>query len=156
LHAAGLDYEIKLKSELEIMTMHNKLDGTRIDSPEHMVIEQGAQLSQILDKSGARPLAPCRLASDTDHCDGGIAALEDPTNFSASRAARDSYRWVHDCRHARRYRRKNCFFAGRGDDILKCWFRQQRTSSAETLRADVCSKQREIASTRHYGEVSCS
>jgi uncharacterized membrane protein len=47
--AAGLDYEINLKSELEIMALHDKLDGLRIDRIEQMLAEQQIQLRLILD-----------------------------------------------------------------------------------------------------------
>jgi uncharacterized membrane protein len=46
--AAGLDYEINLKAELEIMTLHDKLDALRIDRLDQMLGEQQEQLRQIL------------------------------------------------------------------------------------------------------------
>lgn len=52
--SAGLDYEVNLKSELEIMTLHDKLDALRIDRLEQMLAEQQDQLRQILDSVGDR------------------------------------------------------------------------------------------------------
>lgn len=50
--AAGLDYEINLKSELEIMTLHDKLDALRIERLEQMLEEQQVQLRRILEAVG--------------------------------------------------------------------------------------------------------
>lgn len=47
--SAGLDYEVNLKSELEIMTLHDKLDALRIDRLEQMLAEHRDQLRDILD-----------------------------------------------------------------------------------------------------------
>ena len=47
--SAGLDYEVNLKSELEIMTLHDKLDRLRIDRLEQMLDEQQVQLRRILE-----------------------------------------------------------------------------------------------------------
>ncbi len=50
--SAGLDYEINLKCELEIMTLHDKLDALRVDRLEQMLAEQQAQLRRILNLAG--------------------------------------------------------------------------------------------------------
>jgi uncharacterized membrane protein len=50
--SAGLDYEVNLKSELEIMTLHDKLDALRIDRLEQMLEEQKAKLCEIVDLVG--------------------------------------------------------------------------------------------------------
>lgn len=49
---AGLDYEINLKCELEIMTLHDKLDALRIDRLEQMLGEQQDKLQHILELVG--------------------------------------------------------------------------------------------------------
>ena len=48
--SAGLDYEINLKAELEIMALHDKLDALRIDRLEAMLREQSEQLGQLVGK----------------------------------------------------------------------------------------------------------
>lgn len=48
--AAELDYEINLKAELEIMTLHDKLDGLRINRLELMLVEQGDRIDKVFDK----------------------------------------------------------------------------------------------------------
>jgi uncharacterized membrane protein len=52
--AAGLDYEINLKAELEIMALHEKLDQIRVGHLEEMLSWQQAQLQAVLNaiKSG--------------------------------------------------------------------------------------------------------
>lgn len=45
--SAGLDYEINLKAELEIMTLHEKLDALRIDRIEALLRRQGAVLDRL-------------------------------------------------------------------------------------------------------------
>lgn len=50
--SAGLDYEINLKCELEIMTLHDKLDALRIDRVEEMLEAQQGQLRRILELAG--------------------------------------------------------------------------------------------------------
>jgi uncharacterized membrane protein len=52
--SAELDYEVNLKSELEIMTLHDKLDALRIDRLEQMLVEQQSELRRILDSLGGR------------------------------------------------------------------------------------------------------
>jgi uncharacterized membrane protein len=42
--AAGLDYEINLKAEIEIMSLHEKLDQIRV---EHLEAIQKAQQEQL-------------------------------------------------------------------------------------------------------------
>lgn len=37
--SAGLDYEVNLKAELDIMTLHDKRDAPRIDRLEQMLDE---------------------------------------------------------------------------------------------------------------------
>ena len=46
--AAGLDYEINLKAELEIMALHDKLDALRIERLEDMVEMQGKDLRRLV------------------------------------------------------------------------------------------------------------
>ncbi|MEO7411101.1 MAG: DUF1003 domain-containing protein [Sphingomicrobium sp.] len=46
--AAGLDYEINLKSELEIMALHDKLDALRVDHIVQLLTDQQDQLCQII------------------------------------------------------------------------------------------------------------
>lgn len=46
--AAGLDYEVNLKAELEIMALHDKLDALRIERLEEMLQEQADQLRVIM------------------------------------------------------------------------------------------------------------
>lgn len=50
--AAGLDYEVNLKAEVEIMALHDKLDRIRLDHLETMI----ERLSDKLDDLGARPV----------------------------------------------------------------------------------------------------
>jgi uncharacterized membrane protein len=45
--AAGLDYEVNLKAELEIMAVHEKLDGLRIDRLHALVEKQHAMLEAL-------------------------------------------------------------------------------------------------------------
>jgi uncharacterized membrane protein len=47
--AAGLDYEVNLKAEIEIMALHEKLDQIRIGHLEQMLTEQQTQLQSILE-----------------------------------------------------------------------------------------------------------
>lgn len=44
---AGLDYEINLKAELEIMALHEKLDALRIDRLEVLLRRQSAMLESL-------------------------------------------------------------------------------------------------------------
>ncbi len=46
--AASLDYEINLKSEIEIMTLHEKLDRIRVEHLEGVLREQSGQLRLLL------------------------------------------------------------------------------------------------------------
>lgn len=46
--SAGLDYEINLKAELEIMALHEKLDALRIDRLEMLLRSQGELLEQLV------------------------------------------------------------------------------------------------------------
>jgi uncharacterized membrane protein len=47
--AAGLDYEINLKSEIEIMALHEKLDRIRVEHLEGVLREQSGQLRTLLE-----------------------------------------------------------------------------------------------------------
>ena len=46
--AAALDYEINLKSEIEIMALHEKLDRIRVEHLEGVLREQSGQLRALL------------------------------------------------------------------------------------------------------------
>jgi len=46
--AASLDYEINLKSEIEIMALHEKLDRIRVEHLEGVLREQSGQLTTLL------------------------------------------------------------------------------------------------------------
>ncbi len=48
--SAGLDYEVNLKAELEIMALHEKIDAMRIDRLETLIEKQGEALQQILQR----------------------------------------------------------------------------------------------------------
>lgn len=52
--AAGLDYEINLKSEIEIMALHEKLDRIRVEHLEGVLREQSGQLRLLLQHAEAR------------------------------------------------------------------------------------------------------
>jgi uncharacterized membrane protein len=58
--SAGLDYEVNLKAELEIMTLHDKLDALRIDRLEQMLEEQDAKLDQLIAQLPGRGVARSR------------------------------------------------------------------------------------------------
>lgn len=51
--AAALDYEVNLKAELEIMALHDKLDGLRIQHLQYLVERQGHDIRQLLERSVA-------------------------------------------------------------------------------------------------------
>jgi uncharacterized membrane protein len=53
--AAALDYEVNLKAELEIMALHDKLDGLRIQHLQTLVEKQGEDIGELL---GRRPPVP--------------------------------------------------------------------------------------------------
>lgn len=53
--AAGLDYEVNLKAELEIMALHDKLDALRIDHLEEMLEAQGHQLRRLVKEREPTP-----------------------------------------------------------------------------------------------------
>lgn len=57
--SAGLDYEVNLKAELEIMTLHDKLDALRVDRLETMLAEVQAKLDQLTAET-RRPGAATR------------------------------------------------------------------------------------------------
>ena len=45
--AASLDYEINLKAEIEIMSLHDKLDRLRLQHLEGMLREHAAKLEDL-------------------------------------------------------------------------------------------------------------
>jgi uncharacterized membrane protein len=47
--AASLDYEINLKSELEIMALHEKLDRIRVEHLEGVLRQQSDQMRMLLE-----------------------------------------------------------------------------------------------------------
>ena len=47
--AAALDYEVNLKAELEIMALHDKLDGLRVQHLQRLVEKQGEDLRRLLE-----------------------------------------------------------------------------------------------------------
>lgn len=51
--AAGLDYEINLKAEVEIMALHDKLDRIRLERLEGILAEQSARIEAIAKAVGA-------------------------------------------------------------------------------------------------------
>lgn len=53
--AAGLDYEINLKAEVEIMALHEKLDHVRTERLEGMLAAQSARVEAIAVAVGAGP-----------------------------------------------------------------------------------------------------
>ena len=48
--AAALDYEVNLKAELEIMALHDKLDGLRIHQVQSLLERQGEDIRQLLGR----------------------------------------------------------------------------------------------------------
>lgn len=48
--SAGLDYEVNLKAELEIMALHEKLDALRIDRIEALLRSQGDVLERLASR----------------------------------------------------------------------------------------------------------
>lgn len=53
--AAGLDYEINLKAEVEIMALHDKLDRIRMERLEGVLDAQSTQIEAIAKAVGIRP-----------------------------------------------------------------------------------------------------
>lgn len=51
--AAGLDYEVNLKAELEIMALHDKLDALRIERLEEMLEAQADELRRLSAQFGS-------------------------------------------------------------------------------------------------------
>ena len=49
--AAGLDYEVNLKAELEIMALHDKVDALRFKRVEEMLEVQGDELRKLVAQS---------------------------------------------------------------------------------------------------------
>jgi hypothetical protein len=70
--AAGLDYEVNLKAELEIMALHEKLDQIRSQPLAEMLRTQQEQcplLTQLLALDGSAPAvsgAPAESSDTTD------------------------------------------------------------------------------------------
>ena len=59
--AAGLDYEINLKAEVEIMSLHEKLDRLRLEHLEDMIGDQSRRIEDLtasVAASRAPPAAP--------------------------------------------------------------------------------------------------
>jgi uncharacterized membrane protein len=56
--AASLDYEINLKAEVEIMSLHDKLDRIRLEHLEGMLVAQSAQIEAIGKAVGIRAEKP--------------------------------------------------------------------------------------------------
>lgn len=56
--AAGLDYEINLKAEVEIMALHDKLDHLRMERLESMLSAQSARIEAIGIAVGIGPAKP--------------------------------------------------------------------------------------------------
>lgn len=50
--SAELDYEVNLKSELEIISLHDKVDALRIDDLEQSLRHQQTQIDQVLTALG--------------------------------------------------------------------------------------------------------
>jgi uncharacterized membrane protein len=55
--AAALDYEVNLKAELEIMALHDKLDGLRIQHLQDLIEKQGVDIRELLGRGVAMPTA---------------------------------------------------------------------------------------------------
>jgi uncharacterized membrane protein len=53
--AAALDYEVNLKAELEIMALHDKLDGLRIQQLQTLIEKQGEDIRRLLERGFAVP-----------------------------------------------------------------------------------------------------
>lgn len=53
--SAGLDYEVNLKAELEIMALHDKLDALRIDRLEELLEAQRLQLVALTERHDKKP-----------------------------------------------------------------------------------------------------
>lgn len=53
--SAGLDYEVNLKAELEIMALHDKLDALRIDRLEELLEAQRLQLVALTERYDTKP-----------------------------------------------------------------------------------------------------
>ncbi|WP_082552525.1 DUF1003 domain-containing protein [Methylobacterium sp. Leaf456] len=56
--AAGLDYEINLKAEVEIMALHDKLDRIRMERLEGVLAAQSTQIEAIAKAVGIAPAMP--------------------------------------------------------------------------------------------------
>jgi uncharacterized membrane protein len=56
--AAGLDYEINLKAEVEIMALHDKLDRIRMERLEGVLVAQSTQIEAIARAVGIAPATP--------------------------------------------------------------------------------------------------
>ena len=47
--AAGLDYEVNLKAEIEIMALHDKMDQFRLGHLEELIIDLQSRISSVMD-----------------------------------------------------------------------------------------------------------
>ncbi|KQT47322.1 hypothetical protein ASG43_09285 [Aureimonas sp. Leaf454] len=56
--AAGLDYEVNLKAELEIMSLHDKLDRLRVEHLEAMLGEQTRRIQELTERVGVGGTQP--------------------------------------------------------------------------------------------------
>ncbi|KQT50635.1 hypothetical protein ASG52_07235 [Methylobacterium sp. Leaf456] len=56
--AAGLDYEINLKAEVEIMALHDKLDRIRMERLEGVLAAQSTRIETIAVAVGIAPSKP--------------------------------------------------------------------------------------------------
>jgi len=61
--AASLDYEINLKAEIEIMSLHDKLDRIRLEHLEQALSEQTQQIGDLNQAA----TEPCPAPSTRSH-----------------------------------------------------------------------------------------
>jgi uncharacterized membrane protein len=47
--AAGLDYEVNLKAEIEIMALHDKVDQLRLNHLEELIIDLGGRINSVME-----------------------------------------------------------------------------------------------------------
>ena len=47
--AAGLDYEVNLKAEIEIMALHDKVDQLRLNHLEELIIDLRGRINSIME-----------------------------------------------------------------------------------------------------------
>jgi len=84
--AAGLDYEINLKSEIEIMALHEKLDRIRVEHLEGVLREQSGQLRTLLERVENDP-SRRTIPSTTGSIDAGQSGTS--TGLDRSQAGED-------------------------------------------------------------------